>query len=66
MGDGYFEFRRHGEAPVMVRMDTDSDSYYRIFAVESIREWLEGKEPSVGLGHLLNVRRILDDIIDKA
>lgn len=66
MGTGYFEFRRHGEAPVTVAMDTDSDSYYRIFAVESIGQWMEGKEPSVGLGHLLNVRRILDEIIERA
>lgn len=66
MGAGYFEFRRHGEPAVTVRMDTDSDSYYRIFAVESIREWQEGKEPSVGLEHLLNVRRVLDEIIKSA
>lgn len=66
MGVGCFEFRQHGEPAVTVPMDTDSDSYYRLFAVESIREWLAGKEPSVGLKHLLDVRRILDEIIHNA
>lgn len=66
MGVGCFEFRQNGKAPVRISMDTDSDSYYRIYAVDSLLEYMSGKKPTAGLPELIRVRRVLDDIIVKA
>lgn len=62
LGVGYFEAREFDGGVKRVEMDTDSDSYYSVFAYESLCEYLQGASPTVGLEEMLRVRKVLDVI----
>ena len=71
--DGYYIIadnryeRRLFDNPLKVRnIDTDSDSYYETFAKESLNDFMEGKNPKAGLQEMVLVRKILDEINEKA
>lgn len=72
-GDGYYvvrdgslNSRRIGQKTKQNRLSTDSDDYYAVYTVETLRDFMEGRRPAAGLDELLRSRRVLDDIIAKA
>lgn len=62
LGDNCFEKRIFGKETVKIPMSTDSDDYYPIFVLESLRQYLEGETPRAGLEELVPVRGILDNM----
>jgi len=63
---GYFETRRFESPTERIVMDTDNDSYYAVFVIDTLRDYLKGRQPLTGLDEMLNVRRILDQVIQKS
>ncbi len=62
LGDDRFEKRVYGKATEKIEMSTDSDVYYPIYTLESLRQYLEGEKPKAGLPEMEAVRKILDDM----
>lgn len=62
LGDNCFEKRAFGKSTEIIKMSTDSDVYYPIYTVETLRQYLRGEIPYAGLRELLPVRGILDDM----
>ncbi len=62
LGDNCFEKRVFGKDTVKIEMNTDSDVYYAIYTIETLRQYLDNEKPYAGLEELLPVRKILDDM----
>ena len=66
LGAGFFETRLFGQPTTTLTMDTDSDVYYARFTSQTLREFVEGKQPGCGLEDMARTRRVLDDVIAAA
>jgi predicted dehydrogenase len=66
LGDNCFEKRVYGKATERIEMSTDSDVYYPIYTLESLRQYLAGETPKAGLPEMKAVRKILDAMNQKA
>lgn len=66
VGDGCMELRRYGREPQRYELSTDSDLYYAVYTLETLRQYLAGEEPRAGLDEMLRTRRLLDQIVTRA
>jgi predicted dehydrogenase len=66
IGDDRLESRQYGKQTTIESHDTDTDGYYAIYTIETIKQYVEGKNPSAGLDDMLRARVLLDNIIEKA
>ena len=66
LADNNLEIREYDKEPNSVRLNTDSDVYYSIFAKISLIDFVAGNKPRTSLREMLAVRKILDDIDAKA
>lgn len=62
LGDNCFEKREFGKETEKIVMSTDSDVYYPVYTIETLRQYLAQEKPYAGLEELLPVRSILDDM----
>lgn len=62
LGDNCFEKRVFGKETEKIVMSTDSDVYYPIYTIETLRQYLSNEKPYAGLEELAPVRKILDDM----
>lgn len=58
----YFEERVYGEQTIRRVMSTDSDIYYPVFVRETLRQCFAGEKPKAGVGDMLAVSRVLDEM----
>ena len=66
IGDGQLESRVYGKKARTSLFDTDSDVYYPIYTVETLRQYMAGEKPAAGLEDMVRTRSVLDEIISKA
>mgnify|MGYP005777452047 FL=1 len=66
IGDGRLESRVYGSEAKTSFLDTDSDVYYPVYTVETLRQYMAGEKPSAGLEDMVRTRKVLDEIINKA
>ncbi|MDD2980127.1 MAG: Gfo/Idh/MocA family oxidoreductase [Hespellia sp.] len=66
LGDGCFEKRVYDKKTEKIEMSTDSDVYYPIYTLESLRQYVCGEKPRAGLEEMELVRVILDEMDVKA
>lgn len=62
LGNNRFEERIFNYPTVSTPMSTDSDDYYAIYTIESIKQYLKGEKPKAGLNELLLAREMLDEM----
>lgn len=60
--NGLLEIRKWNRPPQFVQTDTDSDSYYSLYAEQCITQAINHQDPVADLSTMLNVREILDNI----
>lgn len=58
--NGFIEEREFGKETARVEINTDSDVYYPVFVLKTLRQYLSGERPIAGLLEMLAVRRVLD------
>ena len=66
IGDGRLETRIMGREAKETLLSTDSDVYYPVYTVETLRQYTQGAAPAAGLDDMVKTRRILDAMIAKA
>ena len=62
LGDDHFEKRIYGKNTEKIPLNTDSDIYYPIYTLGTLRQCLAGEKPRAGLAEMKAVRRILDEM----
>ena len=66
LAENQLEAREYGKAVVDIPLNTDSDVYYPIYVKTTLDDYLNGRTPRASVREMLTVRRLLDEINDKA
>lgn len=66
LAENALEIREYGREPEIVSLNTDSDPYYAIYADRTLKDCAEGKRPRASLEEMYAVRKILDEMNEKA
>lgn len=66
LAENNLRIREYGKEPINVSVNTDSDVYYAIYTKTTLEDFVNNRRPRASLKEMLTVRKILDEMNQKA
>lgn len=66
LAENNLRIREYGKEPTNVPVNTDSDVYYAIYTKTTLEDFVNNRRPRASLKEMLTVRKILDEMNQKA